>query len=182
MFEALLVRLARALDAAGVPYMVIGGQAVLFYGEARFTKDVDLTLGVGPDALENLLVVCKNAGLRVLAANPEEFVTRTMVLPCEDATNGTRVDLVFSTSAFERESIQRASIFHIDGTAIRVVSIESLIVHKVVAGRPRDLEDVRLLAARHQDLDRAAIEQKLGEFSQALEEDFVRRFRGALHG
>jgi hypothetical protein len=39
MFQALLVRLARALDSAGIPYMVIGGQAVLLYGEPRLTRN-----------------------------------------------------------------------------------------------------------------------------------------------
>lgn len=31
MFDRLMTRLARALDAADLPYMVIGGQAVLVY-------------------------------------------------------------------------------------------------------------------------------------------------------
>ncbi len=29
--------------------MVIGGQAVLVYGELRFTQDVDIVLGLAPD-------------------------------------------------------------------------------------------------------------------------------------
>ena len=32
MFERLLERIAKVLDAAAIPYMVIGGQAVLLYG------------------------------------------------------------------------------------------------------------------------------------------------------
>ena len=38
MFETLLARLAGALSAAGIPYMVIGGQAVLLYGAPRLTE------------------------------------------------------------------------------------------------------------------------------------------------
>src|SRR4030067_946724 len=33
MFEALLTRVAQQLEGAGLPYMVIGDQAVLLYGE-----------------------------------------------------------------------------------------------------------------------------------------------------
>ena len=40
MFERLLKRLARGLGQAGLQYMVIGGQAVLLYGEPRLTKDI----------------------------------------------------------------------------------------------------------------------------------------------
>jgi uncharacterized NAD-dependent epimerase/dehydratase family protein len=52
MFEQLLARLALALDAAKISYMVIGGQAVLVYGEPRLTQDVDIVLGLAPDQLE----------------------------------------------------------------------------------------------------------------------------------
>jgi len=51
MFQALLVRLARALEAAGIPYMVIGGQAVLLHGEPRLTREIDVTLGVDSSEL-----------------------------------------------------------------------------------------------------------------------------------
>jgi len=35
MFKSLLAKLATALVNANIPYMVIGGQAVLLYGEPR---------------------------------------------------------------------------------------------------------------------------------------------------
>ncbi|MDI3467220.1 MAG: hypothetical protein OJF50_006041 [Nitrospira sp.] len=46
MFTRLLERLATALDLAKIPYMIIGGQAVLLYGEPRLTRDIDVTLGI----------------------------------------------------------------------------------------------------------------------------------------
>ena len=46
MFQALLARLALELEARSLPYMVIGGQAVLVHGEPRLTRDIDITLGV----------------------------------------------------------------------------------------------------------------------------------------
>jgi len=40
VFETLLGRIAAALKKTGIGYMVIGGQAVLLYGEPRLTKDI----------------------------------------------------------------------------------------------------------------------------------------------
>lgn len=57
MFERWLGRIARALDEAGFPYMVIGGQAVLLHGEPRLTRDIDVTLGVSLDRLESVVDV-----------------------------------------------------------------------------------------------------------------------------
>lgn len=83
MFQRLLVRIANALDGARISYMVIGGQAVLLYGEARLTKDIDVTLGVGLDRLDDVLSVVGSLGLRALA-DPATFTRETMVLPCQD--------------------------------------------------------------------------------------------------
>ena len=81
MFKQLLERIALSLDEREIPYMVIGGQAVLLYGEPRLTRDVDITLGVGPDRLQDLLAIARASAWRVLVDNPEEFVERNLVLP-----------------------------------------------------------------------------------------------------
>ena len=46
MFEELIARIAGELKKADLPYMIIGGQAVLLYGSPRMTKDIDITLGL----------------------------------------------------------------------------------------------------------------------------------------
>ncbi len=87
MFEALLEQIARGLDSRSIPYMLIGGQAVLLYGEPRLTNDVDVTLGAAPDRLPVVLDLAREANWRVLVANPVEFVAQTLVLPCEQPSS-----------------------------------------------------------------------------------------------
>ncbi len=72
MFTALLEKIALALDEAGIAYMVIGGQAVLLYGEPRLTKDIDITLGAGLDRLSDVLALAETAGLKPLVS-PDKF-------------------------------------------------------------------------------------------------------------
>ncbi len=45
--KELIKNLAVELSRKGIDYMIIGGQAVLIYGEPRLTRDIDITLGVG---------------------------------------------------------------------------------------------------------------------------------------
>ncbi|GAF75408.1 unnamed protein product, partial [marine sediment metagenome] len=59
MFEEILAKLARALDKNNIPYMIIGGQAVLLYGEPRLTRDIDVTLGDDIDILPKIIEVTK---------------------------------------------------------------------------------------------------------------------------
>lgn len=116
MFEALLTTIARAFDTYRIPYMVIGGQAVLLYGEGRLTADVDVTLGFGPGELATVQKAVHEAGLQVLVPSPEDFVKQTFVLPCAQPASGIRVDVVFSLSPFERQAVQRARPVTIEGT------------------------------------------------------------------
>lgn len=43
--KELLKKLSIKLEERNIDYMIIGGQAVLIYGEPRLTKDIDITLG-----------------------------------------------------------------------------------------------------------------------------------------
>jgi len=47
VFKELITKIGDALNRKSIPYMIIGGQAVLIYGEPRLTRDIDITLGIG---------------------------------------------------------------------------------------------------------------------------------------
>ncbi len=179
MLSEVLERVARALAAARIPYMVIGGQAVLVHGEPRLTRDIDVTLGVSLDRLADVVAAAGAAGLKPLV-DPESFVRETMVLPCSDSGAGVRVDLVLSDSGYERAAIGRAVDVRIGSTVVRFVTAEDLIVHKVVAGRPRDLEDVRSIVARQPKLDRKQVERTLWELEEAVDQPLTERWRGLI--
>ena len=69
MFENLLKRIAVELQTGSIPYMVIGGQAVLLYGEPRLTKDIDITLGVGIDRVADVVAVVERLALKILTSS-----------------------------------------------------------------------------------------------------------------
>ncbi len=60
--------------------MIIGGQAVLLYGEPRLTRDIDVTLGSGPDRLEDLLGAVSELGLVVLPEDPAKVLPGIRVM------------------------------------------------------------------------------------------------------
>lgn len=137
----LIARLSRGLTAGGIPFMLIGGQAVLAHGNPRLTEDVDVTLGVAPDELPRLLEACAEIELDPLPDRVEEFVRDTFVLPVRDRGTHIRVDLIFSTTPFEREAITRAVRRSIEGVDVPFATAEDLILYKLFASRPRDVED-----------------------------------------
>jgi len=76
VLEKLLENIAEALETHEIPYMIIGGQAVLLYGEPRLTKDIDITLGLGPEFLERLRSIIEDQGFKILVKEIEDFVER----------------------------------------------------------------------------------------------------------
>jgi hypothetical protein len=140
-FADLIARLAVALEAKRIPFMLIGGQAVLLHGEPRLTQDVDVTMGVGPDRVGDLLDVCEALGLQPLPEDPVAFARETFVLPAADPETGLRLDLIFSTTPYEAQAIDRAVLVDVGSRKVPFATAEDLILHKLFAGRPRDLED-----------------------------------------
>lgn len=177
MFQRLLKKIARELKKRSIPYMVIGGQAVLLYGEPRLTRDIDITLGINIDQLDKILQIVSALGLNIAVENEKEFVSQTMVLPAIEAQSGIRVDFIFSYSPYERQAIERAREVRFGRTSIRFGSLEDVVIHKVIAGRPRDMEDIRSILLKNKEYDSNYIEKWLKEFDIALDENFLELFR-----
>lgn len=171
-----LAELAAALDRSGVTYMVIGGQAVLVYGEPRMTRDLDITLGVGPSRLKEILALVAELGWRPLVADPAGFVRRTWVLPCEQPGGGLRLDLMFSSSPYEQTALARARVLDLDGQPVRFAAPEDLILHKLFAARPRDLEDVAGILRKPTALDLDYLRVWLTEFDRGGERAMTAAF------
>jgi len=143
MFETLIRKLAEELDGLEMPYMIIGGQAVLLYGIPRLTRDIDITLGVDIDSLPTVRKICGKLNLKIKPRDVEEFVKKTMVLPVEDPKTNIRVDFIFSFSVYEKIAIGRAKKVKIKNYGARFASAEDIIIHKIIAGREIDLTDVK---------------------------------------
>lgn len=177
MFQRLLKKIARTLKRASIPYMVIGGQAVLLYGEPRLTRDIDITLGIGVDELDRLTEIIPGIALRVLVENELEFVRKTMVLPTLEEESGIRVDFIFSFSPYERQAIERARELKLGRTSVRFASLEDVVIHKIIAGRPRDIEDVKSILFKKPAYDGEYVRKWLRDFDESLGEKYVQVFK-----
>ena len=176
-FQRHIERAAQALNEANIPYMVIGGQAVLMHGEPRFTRDIDITLGVDVNELEKVLRVVKKISLISVVPNEKEFAQHNNVLLLQDEKDGVRFDLLFSFLPYERQAIRRAAIIKVGNTDVCFATAEDTIIHKMFAGRPRDIEDVKGIVNVQQSLDEKYIEHWLGEFGTLLNKDLVGEYK-----
>jgi predicted nucleotidyltransferase len=173
----LLEKIAKAFEKEHIPYMIIGGQAVLLYGEPRLTKDIDITLGLDINELPRLRNIAFQIGLTLLVQNEEKFVRETMVLPTIHEPSGFRVDLIFSFSKYEQEALKRVNKIRIGSIDACYASLEDVLIQKTISGRPRDIEDIKAMILKNPHFDIQYVNKWLQDFSQALNLDFIDQFK-----
>lgn len=97
------------------------------------------------------------------------FVERTRVLAFVHQRTRMPVDVVLAGPGLEEEFLQRAVSVDLGSTSIPVISPEDLIITKVLAGRAKDIEDVRgVTHERRASLDVDRIRSILGLLEEAL--------------
>lgn len=153
-----------ALNERGVPYVVVGGVAVVLHGHARLTVDLDLVvdLAVGPatEAVHALSELGFRPRLPVAAddfADPAiraEWVERRhlQVFSMYDPANPVReVDLFATYPVPFAELLAGSTVTTLGSTPVRIASIEHLIAMKEAAGRDRDAADIEALRRLRDD-------------------------------
>jgi len=182
VLEKLIKKIARSLDEDKIPYMIIGGQAVLVYGRPRLTRDIDITLGIDTDNFSLAEKVCRKLRLQVLPEKPKEFAGQTRVLPTEEPGSKIRVDFIFSFTEYEAQAIKRTKQVIMDGYPVKFASPEDVIIHKMLAERAVDAEDVKSILIKNKDLlDLKYIGKWLSEFGKLTEhEHMLKRFDGLM--
>lgn len=178
----LLGDLTAALQALGLRWYLFGAQAALLYGSGRLTTDVDVTVGapVGASTHEWLGVLLQHG----FAARfgDREFFEQTRVLPLVHERTAMPVDLVLAGPGLEEEFLRRAVIRDVDGVAVPVIDLADLLALKVLAGRPKDIEDiVSLLHIQRTAVDHARVRDVLTRLETALgQSDLLPVFEQAL--
>ena len=135
----LLRALAPVLARWGRWY-VFGAQAVIIYGVPRLSADVDVTLALAPDAPERFAAEMQAAGFALRVDDPE-FVRRTRVMPFTHLPTLLPLDIVLAGSGLEDEFLDRAVPTDIGGTVVPLIDLGDLIIAKVLAGRPKDVDE-----------------------------------------
>lgn len=107
------------------------------------TGDVDVTAFLDPDDPAAFAAAMEAAGFEMRVRDLLGFVARTRVVPLVHAATGLALDVVLGGPGLEEEFVRGAREVDLAGVRVPVIGPEDLIVTKVLAGRPKDLEDVR---------------------------------------
>lgn len=126
-----------------VRYVVIGGIAAVLHGVPRATFDLDILIEASLENARHLLEALLDAQIGAAAlTTPEDLLAHEITI----FNDRMRIDVQTSTPGLIFEQAwQRRETISYQGQSLYVVSLQDLIASKQAAGRPVDLEDVRLL-------------------------------------
>ncbi|MBI1853609.1 MAG: nucleotidyltransferase [Planctomycetes bacterium] len=140
--------LFESLNSHRVDYLVIGGVAAIAYGVPRVTLDTDILIRPTRSNAAALLKAFEAAGLATsILTTPDELAAQEITI----FKDRVRVDVQTRTPGIDFDAaFARRKTIDLDGVPVHLVAVEDLIASKKAAGRPRDLEDVRILESRRQ--------------------------------
>lgn len=172
LFFRALTGLRDALEESGAPFVFIGGVAVIALGFPRATVDVDATVLASATTPEDLLAVFERRGIVSRISDAAAFARRSGVLLVVHEESGINLDVSLARLPFEEEAIRSGREVLYEGVSIRVPRAEDLIIYKLVASRPRDVEDAeKLILLYAKEIDTGRIRKILAEFCRVLEDE-----------
>jgi hypothetical protein len=139
--------LLSAFHSHGVEYLVVGGFAVVYHSQPRFTKDLDLF--IKPSAANAAAVYAALAGFGapLQGIRPEDFTDRNNFFRFGRDPRGFDILPEIPGVEFEAVWARRVEIV-VDaatGQKANFISAEDLIASKLATGRPQDLADAHAI-------------------------------------
>ena len=136
--------LLSAFGAHGVRYLIVGGFAVIFHSQPRFTKDLDLFIKADPVNAQATYAALAEFGAPLQGIRPEGFADRSSFFRFGHDPHGFDIlpDMpgVDFDAAWERRI--ETTVDPETGLKAFFISRDDLITAKLASGRLQDLADV----------------------------------------
>lgn len=131
------------LEYLNIPYMVVGGFAAVFYGEPRFTADVDIVVDMQASQIDDFVSAFPTPDYYVSKEAIQDSLQRRYPFNVIQTRTGAKVDLVplpndtFTKIAFSRR--QRLAYSEVGETA-EFISAEDIVLAKMLAHKATNSE------------------------------------------
>ena len=135
-----------ALDASSLDYALIGALARGVWGRPRSTSDIDFEVALDPAGHQALVACLTAVGVEEESSLGPETAESSVPDNLTFRTNGgIRIDVLVTKTDFQVQALKRRVRCEVLGTQAWVVTLEDLLVYKLIASRSQDLADIEAL-------------------------------------
>ena len=147
--------LLSAVHAHGVRYLIVGGYAVIYHAQPRFTKDIDLFIKADSANAQAIYAALAAFGAPLQGIRPEDFAERGSFFRFGRDPHG--FDILPDIPGVDFEEVWERRVEGVidpkSGLKAYFISASDLIASKLAAGRPQDIADaesIRMAAEAQQ--------------------------------
>ena len=161
-----IAELLQSLVDHQVQFVLVGGLAVQLHGYLRSTFDVDLVLAMDDENLSRFIDVVKQFGLIPVIPVPIDSLRNAQQIDQwhrekgmlafalrEPQVGGSVVDILVRPEVPFDKLLMDAVTGELFGRQVRIASIDSLLMMKRSANRPKDILDIAALEKIKQGID-----------------------------
>jgi hypothetical protein len=124
--------------------LVIGGVAVAYHGYPRYTKALDIWIGIDTQNAAKVVKTLSDFGFESLELTDRDFLEEDTIVQLGYPPN--RIDLVMGALGVVFDDCFEARIeVEIEGVKVNFIDLENLKKNKRASGRLQDLADVENL-------------------------------------
>ncbi len=136
--------LLRALNEQEVEYLIVGGYAVIFHTEPRFTKDLDIWLRPSSENARKLMAAFRQFGMPLIDIDEADFANEGTQYVMGVAP--VMLDFLTSVEPLDFEECWNSRIEDdVDGIPVFYLGRDELIESKKLADRDQDRADIQKL-------------------------------------
>lgn len=141
------------LDKYHIRYVIVGGEAVIYYGYVRLTGDIDIFFDSGPDntlKLYNVLMEFWEGQIPGIESKDELLEPGVIIqfgVPPNRIDLINRIEGVVFHEAWDEKVIETITINN-QIISVYYIGIKQLIRNKSSLDRPKDLDDLKYLIKR----------------------------------
>ena len=158
-FQKLITALAEFFSERNIPYMLVGGFAVAYWGYPRQSMDIDIVIDLNRENIGDFIKDAKEYGFIIHAPEAKAMVAKGNRFVME--WHAFRIDCWLPRTRFEKQALENRTRKKLFGQNLWIISAEDLIISKLLIGRPRDLEDIKTVRLRQgRKIKRAYIKEE----------------------
>lgn len=171
--EQILDLVCEFLKKNSIGYVIVGGFAVLFYGNPRTTMDIDYVIQLEDENIPVLVKFLQENGFHADEYDMRAALKEKSHCTVEDKETMFRLDIKGVYTEMDGRALQNKRKVDLNDIAIWIASPEDTIVNKLVFAREQDIKDALGILVRQYDaLDIGYLEntaKKIGVYDSLRE-------------
>lgn len=156
-----------------IRYCLIGGLAAGYWGEPRYTQDMDFTVISQTGKIDKILELLQKETFTVQDKGPSQLQI------IKKGNLKFQADFILAETDYQDWVVQRAQTINLFDMQVPICSAEDLIILKLIANRRQDLLDIEKTLRNHfLKLDKKYLKEWFifWELGKRYEEEFSKQF------